>query len=254
MTVQCVNEVGSDLLPCPSPRGTPNRTERVVDVDETETSCHCCKTKSKERWIKVSIAEVPITSNITVIGIGIGNMMNHQRPGGLATDSKHKKISKSKRFSSIDWGMSFRALTSMRQLQPGKSVRFDDMDADDYDEDIPEEVAAAVSFIAFPSNTAILYWKDMGGNDDTAQQQQGREQEMLELAERIAVACGDLSTSSCLKLCSQHMCCVEEDDEYSCKSDVTKDCAGGTDLGCLYLYSLQQRAEAEEKDMNNIST
>ena len=174
---------------------------------------------------------------------------NQQRPGGLATESKHKKISKSKRFSSIDWGMSFRTLTSMRQLQPEKSVRFDDMD--DYDEDITEEgnkrsscclvctltllaiaVAAAVSFIAFPSNTVTLYWKDMGGNDDTAQQQ-GREQEMLELAERIAVACGDLSTSSCLKLCSHHMCCVEQDDEYSCKSDVTKDCA--VYAGCVVL-------------------
>eukprot|EP00985_Skeletonema_marinoi_P031644 scaffold37748_cov205-Skeletonema_marinoi.AAC.4 len=152
----------------------------------------------------------------------------------------------------------------MRQLQPEKSVRFDDMDADDYDEDITEgnkrsscclvftltllaiTVAAAVSFIAFPSSTAILYWKDMGSNDDTAQQQQqqGREQEMLELAERITVAWGDLSTSSCLKLCSQHMCCVEQDDEYSC--------GAGTELGCL--YSLQQKAEAEEKDMNNIST
>ena len=178
---------------------------------------------------------------------------NQQRPGGLATESKHKKISQSKRFSSVDWGMSFRTLSSMRQLQPEKSVRFDDMDADDYDEDITEgnkrsscclvftltllaiTVAAAVSFIAFPSSTAILYWKDMGSNDDTAQQQQqqGREQEMLELAERIAVACGDLSTSSCVKLCSQHMCCVEEDDEYSCKSDVTKDCP--VYAGCVVL-------------------
>jgi len=180
---------------------------------------------------------------------------NQQRPGGLATESKHKKISQSKRFSSVDWGMSFRNLSSQRQLQPKqqRGVRFDDMDMDADDYDITEgnkmsscclvftltllaiTVAAAVSFIAFPSSTAILYWKDMGSNDDTAQQQQqqGREQEMLELAERIAVACGDLSTSSCVKLCSQHMCCVEEDDEYSCKSDVTKDCP--VYAGCVVL-------------------
>ena len=128
---------------------------------------------------------------------------NQQRPGGLATESKHKKISQSKRFSSVDWGMSFRTLSSMRQLQPEKSVRFDDMDADDYDEDITEgnkrsscclvftltllaiAVAAAVSFIAFPSNTATLYWKEaMSGikNNSVVQQQllQQQQQQGLE--------------------------------------------------------------------------
>mmetsp|Transcript_5348 Transcript_5348/g.7484 ORF Transcript_5348/g.7484 Transcript_5348/m.7484 type:complete len:191 (+) Transcript_5348:168-740(+) len=182
---------------------------------------------------------------------------NQQRPGPPG-ESKLKRFV-SKRFSSVDWGKSFRNLSSQRQLQPKqqRGVRFDD--ADEYDEDITEgnkmsscclvckltllaiAVAAAVSLIAFPSNTATLYWKEaMSGINNNSvvqqqllQQQQGREQEMLELAERINVACGDLSTSSCLKLCSQHMCCVEEDDEYSCKSDVTKDCP--VYAGCVVL-------------------
>eukprot|EP00985_Skeletonema_marinoi_P012200 scaffold5845_cov142-Skeletonema_marinoi.AAC.5 len=184
---------------------------------------------------------------------------NQQRPGGPPGESKLKRFV-SKRFSSVDWGKSFRNLSSQRQLQPKqqRGVRFDDMDMDADDYDITEgnkmsscclvftltllaiAVAAAVSLIAFPSNTATLYWKEaMSGinNNSVVQQQllqqQGREQEMLELAERINVACGDLSTSSCLKLCSQHMCCVEEDDEYSCKSDVTKDCA--VYAGCVVL-------------------
>ena len=201
---------------------------------------------------------------VTIISNIIDNNMsasNQQRPGGPPGESKLKRFV-SKRFSSVDWGKSFRNLSSQRQLQPKqqRGVRFDDMDADEYDEDITEgnkmssfclvckltllaiAVAAAVSFIAFPSNTATLYWKEaMSGINNNSvvqqqllqQQQQGREQEMLELAERINLACGDLSTLSCLKLCSQHMCCVEEDDEYSCKSDVTKDCP--VYAGCVVL-------------------
>lgn len=89
------------------------------------------------------------------------------------------------------------------------------------------------------------------------QQQQGRGQEMLELAEQITLACGESSLlrsgsvsssssvgggggvdarsgmSSCQELCHNHMCCVEQDDEYSCKNDVTKDC--GVYAGCMTL-------------------
>ena len=69
--------------------------------------------------------------------------------------------------------------------------------------------------------------------DDTAQ-------EMLELAEQITAACGGessrsstVTSSSCQELCHNRMCCVEPDDEYSCKSDVTKDC--GVYAGCMVL-------------------
>ena len=89
------------------------------------------------------------------------------------------------------------------------------------------------------------------------QQQQGRGQEMLELAEQITLACGESSLlrsgsvsssssvgggggvdarsgiSTCQALCHNHMCCVEQDDEYSCKNDVTKDC--GVYAGCMTL-------------------
>jgi len=61
------------------------------------------------------------------------------------------------------------------------------------------------------------------------------QQEMLQLAEQVTIACGvsSSSMSTCKELCSQHMCCVEQDDEYSCKSDVTKDCA--VYAGCVAL-------------------
>jgi len=112
-------------------------------------------------------------------------------------------------------------------------------------------VGTVACFVVFPPNTASLKWKKAmsgvkdwkGSNNNVVQQQllqqqQGRGQEMLELAEQITAACGESSrsstgTSSCQELCHNHMCCVEEDDEYSCKSDVTKDC--GVYAGCMVL-------------------
>jgi len=98
-------------------------------------------------------------------------------------------------------------------------------------------VGAVVCFVVFPPNTAILYWRTMSGDkeqevfDDTAQ-------EMLELAEQITAACGESSrsstgASSCQELCHNHMCCVKQDDEYSCKNDVAEDC--GVYAGCVAL-------------------
>ncbi len=85
-------------------------------------------------------------------------------------------------------------------------------------------VGAIVCFVMLPPKyTAILNWKPM------KQQKQGRGQEMLELAEQITTACGKSSlidgSSSCQELCHNHMCCVEEDNEYSCRNDESKDCA-----------------------------
>eukprot|EP00577_Skeletonema_sp_RCC1716_P000990 CAMPEP_0113400690 /NCGR_PEP_ID=MMETSP0013_2-20120614/16270_1 /TAXON_ID=2843 ORGANISM="Skeletonema costatum, Strain 1716" /NCGR_SAMPLE_ID=MMETSP0013_2 /ASSEMBLY_ACC=CAM_ASM_000158 /LENGTH=237 /DNA_ID=CAMNT_0000285801 /DNA_START=142 /DNA_END=855 /DNA_ORIENTATION=+ /assembly_acc=CAM_ASM_000158 len=109
-------------------------------------------------------------------------------------------------------------------------------------------VGTVACFIAFPPNTATLNWKKvmsgMSGNNNNVvqqqllQQQQGRGQEMLELAEQITAACGESSrsstgTSSCQELCHNHMCCVEQDDEYSCKNDVAEDC--GVYAGCVAL-------------------
>ena len=39
--------------------------------------------------------------------------------------------------------------------------------------------------------------------------------------------------STCQTLCHHHICCVEQDDEYSCKDDVEKDCA--VYAGCVAL-------------------
>eukprot|EP00984_Skeletonema_dohrnii_P028486 scaffold18493_cov135-Skeletonema_dohrnii-CCMP3373.AAC.3 len=131
-------------------------------------------------------------------------------------------------------------------------------------------VGAVACLITFPPNTASLKWKKaMSGMRDwkssssnnnnvvqqqlllQQQQQQGRGQEMLELAEQITLACGESSLlrsgsvssgggvdarsgiSTCQELCHNHMCCVEQDDEYSCKNDLTKDCA--VYAGCVAL-------------------
>ena len=60
------------------------------------------------------------------------------------------------------------------------------------------------------------------------------QQDMLELAEQITIACGgDSSMSNCQHLCREHMCCVEQEEEYSCKNDETRDCA--VYAGCVVL-------------------
>ena len=111
-------------------------------------------------------------------------------------------------------------------------------------------VGAVACFVVFRPNTATLNWKEvmsgMSGNNNSVvqqqllQQQQGQGQEMLELAEKITAACGESSRSStgassstCKELCHNHMCCVEQDDEYSCKNDVAEDCA--VYAGCMAL-------------------
>ena len=54
-------------------------------------------------------------------------------------------------------------------------------------------------------------------------------QEELELAERVITACGDTNLnkdkSECQTLCHGSMCCFENDDEYGCQDDLSKDCA-----------------------------
>ncbi len=118
-------------------------------------------------------------------------------------------------------------------------------------------VGAVVCFITIPPDTAIIYWKAMIGNSNqeqavinvVAQQQQGQQQELLEHAEQITSVCGKLSLlrrrissesdstgtgmSSCQELCKNYMCCVVEDEEYSCKNDESKDC--GVYAGCEVL-------------------
>jgi hypothetical protein len=104
--------------------------------------------------------------------------------------------------------------------------------------------AAVVCFVAIPSSL-----NGRGGELDETNnlQQQGRGQELLELAEQITIACGESSLLSsitaagdaksgmatCQDLCHNHMCCVEQEEEYSCKNDVTRDCA--VYAGCVAL-------------------
>jgi len=54
-------------------------------------------------------------------------------------------------------------------------------------------------------------------------------QEELEIAERVISACGETNLnkdkSECQTLCHGSMCCFENDDEYGCQDDLSKDCA-----------------------------
>ncbi len=64
------------------------------------------------------------------------------------------------------------------------------------------------------------------------------QQDLLELAEQITAACqgsSKLRSSrfTCQSLCNDHLCCFEEDEEYSCKDDFEKDC--GVYAGCMAL-------------------
>ena len=65
------------------------------------------------------------------------------------------------------------------------------------------------------------------GNDIDSNEQ---EQELLEIAERVIVACGtnklDEDMKECQNLCRSRMCCFEESgSDYSCELDTSKDCA-----------------------------
>jgi len=54
------------------------------------------------------------------------------------------------------------------------------------------------------------------------------EQELLEIAERVIMACSEnklnINMSECQQLCHSKMCCFEEGD-YSCEDDESKECA-----------------------------
>ena len=92
-------------------------------------------------------------------------------------------------------------------------------------------IAGGITTTALVLGDNLLYDKKSAYYSTTHQQ------DMLELAEQIAIACGgDSGMSNCQNLCHDHMCCVEQDDvdnEYSCKSDVTRDCA--VYAGCVAL-------------------
>ena len=54
------------------------------------------------------------------------------------------------------------------------------------------------------------------------------QQQMLEMAERVIIACSenrlDEDLAECQNLCHSKMCCFESGD-YSCESDESKECA-----------------------------
>ena len=85
--------------------------------------------------------------------------------------------------------------------------------------------------------TALVLGDNLLYDKKSAYYSTTHQQDMLELAEQIAMTCGgDSSLSNCQNLCQDHMCCVEQDDvdnEYSCKSDPTKECA--LYAGCVVL-------------------
>lgn len=100
-------------------------------------------------------------------------------------------------------------------------------------------VACTVVVLALGNN--FFVHDDKRKNDPSNEQSayySSHQQGMLQLAEEITIACGgDLHTSSsvtnCQQLCHQHICCVEQDDEYSCRNDAEKDCA--VYAGCVVL-------------------
>jgi hypothetical protein len=85
------------------------------------------------------------------------------------------------------------------------------------------------------TTTALVLGDNLLYDKKSAYYSTTHQQDMLELAEQITIACGgDSGMSNCQNLCHDHMCCVEqEEEEYSCKNDVTRDCA--VYAGCVAL-------------------
>ena len=117
-------------------------------------------------------------------------------------------------------------------------------------------ILGIVLFAFAPLNISSIFIQGQGKEDGTvlfdsdyssSLTTEQRGQEMLELEEQINIACGESillqnsvsikgsggMMSACQSLCHNNMCCFEEDEEYSCKDDVTKDC--GVYAGCVVL-------------------
>jgi hypothetical protein len=100
--------------------------------------------------------------------------------------------------------------------------------------------------------TCIVFVVDIGsmngrnepsnnGDQSLLEDFSAHQQDLLELAEQITAACQgssnlrSISRSPCQSLCHDHLCCFENDEEYSCKNDVTKGC--GVYAGCMALIA-----------------
>ena len=89
-------------------------------------------------------------------------------------------------------------------------------------------IAAAVAgYFAFPlldTSSISFDWKTLRNDILDAfalHQHQVMDQEMLELAEQVIAACGNLSLlNSCDEICHGFMCCVGGNEETLCKKEV----------------------------------
>ena len=79
--------------------------------------------------------------------------------------------------------------------------------------------------------------------------EEGGEQHLLEVAERVITACSESKLnediSECQKLCHSRLCCFESD-EYSCEDDESKECA--VYAGCEALVEGIPLGAAEEDE------
>jgi hypothetical protein len=107
----------------------------------------------------------------------------------------------------------------------------------------PSSSSSSSSSSSASGNMAYL---DSGGDG------RGGEQKLLEIAERVVVACSesalDADMSDCRALCRESMCCFQEDDDgdakYSCADDGSRNCA--VYAGCSNLMDGVPLGAAEE--------
>lgn len=94
---------------------------------------------------------------------------------------------------------------------------------------------------------SIIEGGDGAAARSSPQQQQ---QQLLEIAERVVLACSesalDEDMSGCQKLCHSSMCCFEEG-EYSCEDDESKDCAVYAGCEALIEGIMYDAAEEDEE-------
>mmetsp|Transcript_31501 Transcript_31501/g.53723 ORF Transcript_31501/g.53723 Transcript_31501/m.53723 type:complete len:219 (-) Transcript_31501:186-842(-) len=104
------------------------------------------------------------------------------------------------------------------------------------------------------SGSGTLFYNPFAAEpaSSTTTKEGDEDQTLLELAERIIVACSETKLnqdrSECQHLCHSKMCCFELDDtEYSCRDDDGAKCAVHAGCEALFEGSLLEGAEEEEE-------
>ena len=110
----------------------------------------------------------------------------------------------------------------------------------------------AIGFTVVHSNPRKYQIVEGGEGEEPSIKRPEQNQQLLEMAERVIMACSESqlaeNKSECQQLCHANICCFESGGKYSCQDDVSKDCA--VYAGCEALvggYIVEQGGEEDEE-------